>query len=242
MTPLTSTGVTTNSTAYTTASISPTSKALILVGVAQSQGSSATTTVATPSLSGLGLTWTQVASKQLAGPTVTRPTRVTVFRALSASTVGSGALTINTTVAQSGCGWSIAEFANVASSGTNGSGAVVQSASTHSTSATTFTINLAGFASTRNAAYGLTCINTTSDITVGTGFAQIHEHSWLTPDKHFLSEWKLNDNTVDFSAAANKQWIGIALEIRSTVATGAPTARVPLSLTRLQAVSHSAVW
>lgn len=243
MSPLTSTGVTTNATSYTSASISPTSNRLILAGIVNTISSASTTVTPTPNLTGLGLTWTQVVTKEV-NPVGINSKRVTIFRALSGSTIGSGAITIkfNSTQNNTGCGWSFAEFANVATSGVNGAGAVVQSASTSAASGTSLTVTLGVFASTRNAAYGLSVHGSNStQWTEGSGFTKIHEHNFNTPPTAFGSQWKLNDNTVDASGA-NSHWAGVALEIRSTVAPTLTATRLPLPVRRLQAVSRSAVW
>src|SRR3990172_1754051 len=81
----------TDTTEYTTASISPSANRLILVMV-HSRDNSAPHSV--PTVSGLSLTWNQVVTKTQTDGGGTVGNTVTVFRALSSSP-GSGALTIS---------------------------------------------------------------------------------------------------------------------------------------------------
>lgn len=115
---LTAAGDATDLASYATASITPTANRLVLAAVFNE----GTATEENPALSGNGLTWVEVASIADAG----NITRLTVLRALGASP-SAGAVTIDFGGAsQQRCGWSIVEFSDVDTSGTNGSGAVVQ--------------------------------------------------------------------------------------------------------------------
>ena len=137
-----------NGASYVTASISPTANTLILAWVTNSRNSSP----ATPTLSGNGLTWVQVTT--VAWGTIATPTwRTTLFRAMGASPT-SGAVTITVPGNATGCLWSIQQFGNVDTSGTDGSGAVVQAASNATDSNTSLSVTLAPLANATNATAG----------------------------------------------------------------------------------------
>lgn len=116
---LTASGDATDLAAYATASITPTANRLVLAAVFN-EGAGVDET---PTLTGNGLTWVQIVTFEDGGAN----NRFTVFRAMGAAP-SAGAVTIDFGgLTQTRCGWSIIEFAAVDTSGTNGSGAVVQS-------------------------------------------------------------------------------------------------------------------
>src|SRR5687767_13823040 len=115
---------------YATASITPTANRLILCFV-QSRASSA----AVPTLTGCGLTWVQVST----GANSTTALRLTLFRAMGAAP-STGALTIDFGgQVQANCSWSVVEFDGVDTSGTNGSGAIVQASAINEVTGTSNT-------------------------------------------------------------------------------------------------------
>lgn len=137
---------------YTTASITPSANRLVLAWGTNYRTFS---TPSTPTPSGNGLTWVEVAT--VTWDSTFSPTkRTTLFRAMGASP-SSGPVTIGFGFTnQSGCVWSIQEFDSVDTSGFNGSGAVVQSATGSSNFAGTggLSITLAALASSGNATAG----------------------------------------------------------------------------------------
>ena len=197
----------TGSTSYTTSSISPTANRLVLVAVrANNLGS-----ITTPTLTGASMTWVEVGHVAFA----TDQANFTVFRGLSA-TPGTGALTIDfglATIQQAH--WSIVEFSGVDLSGTNGSGAVVQFATSFidGTSNTGITVTLGAFASTNNATYGGVGNSGTANITSGTGFSELAEDN--NNSRTIQTQWKAtNDTSVDWTAASNTDfWGALAIEI-----------------------------
>jgi hypothetical protein len=203
-------------TSYTTASISPTANRLVLVAVGHQVSSG---TVNTPTISGAGMTWTQVATKISSKGTLRR---LTVFRALSASP-GSGALTIDLGgQSQIRCGWSIAEFDGIDTGGTNGADAIVQSASndvTDNASTTSLTVTLSAFSHVDNATYGAIRFGGSSNtdaLTFGSGFTQL---GIINGSASYQSQFKAsNDTTVDWTYN-NTAWYnqGIAIELKAAV-------------------------
>lgn len=194
-----------NLTSYPTASISPSGNKLILAVVGSSVSSG---TPNTPTLTGNGLTWVEVAS------IATTVTRITVFRAMGASP-SAGAVTIDFAAqTQSRCFWSISEFDGVDTGGANGENAVVQSATGNATSGTSLVVTLAAFGSATNAAFGGLFKQTVEAITEGSGFTELAESQGT--GLVIQSEWKDSEDTsVDWSwATAATRVGGIAVEIK----------------------------
>lgn len=202
-----------NQTSYDTASISPTANRLVLVAVAND-----TTDGVEPTVTGNGMTWVKVAT------VVSAVGRLTVFRSLSASP-SAGALTIDFGAQlQSRCGWSVVEFSGMDTSGANGAGAIVQSATNTGTSATTLAVTLSAFGNAGNATYGAISVGSSpvASITAGTGFTEqgeIQVESVLTVESEFKDS---NDTSVDWTSSETAARLaGIAIEIK---VAGAATA------------------
>src|SRR3990167_684597 len=147
-TTLTGAASTADATSYTTASISPGANRLILAFV---YGFRSIGTDSTPTLSGNGLTWGNIDHRGLGCGSE----NMTLFRAMGSSP-SAGAVTIDFGVAtMDACVWSFMEFDGVDTSGTDGSGAVVQIAAGNAgtCSDTSETATLAAFGSVDNATY-----------------------------------------------------------------------------------------
>lgn len=178
--PLTS-GTGTASTTAVTASVDPTDNALI---IASFQSSLASGPTVPSSVTGNGLTWVQVNTVAFH---TTNGRRVTPFRALGAAPT-AGAITATWGASQTSFQWSIVECTGVDTSGTNGSGAVVQSATQTAAAATSLTATLPGIGATSAhlAFTGISINNSTTqdaqfseltDTQIGTGAAG-HEAQW----------------------------------------------------------------
>lgn len=114
----------------------------------------------------------------------------------------------------------IAEFTGCDTSGTNGSGAIVQAVgNTGSTSPATVT--LSAFGASGNATFGLFGGALNNAFTVGSGFTQDQQQSSAQPLRK-LTEYLLgNDTSVDCTFT-DMNWGGIAVELKaSTILTGA---------------------
>lgn len=201
----------TDATSYATTSITPAANKLIIATVTSSKG----TTPNTPTLSGNGLTWVQILTNNF--DTVGTQRTITMFRAMGSSPT-SGAVTADFGGAtQTACTIIVDEFTGADTSGTNGSGAIVQSAQNAEASqaAATFTVTLGAFGSTNNATYGVASNGDTANFTAGTGFASVGGVSSTTPIINTLSEFRNdNDTTVDFGGAIGYTSGGIAIEIK----------------------------
>jgi hypothetical protein len=116
---LTSGDSTTDGTSIATSSVTPTGDALILAAVVSRIASGENPVV--PTASGNGLTWVVVRTAAFGDLT-----RLTLFRAMGASP-SAGAITFDFgSETQTDFAWSVAEYTDVDTSGTNGSGAVRQ--------------------------------------------------------------------------------------------------------------------
>lgn len=214
MATLTSGNNTVDATSFTTASITPTANSLVLLALAYTK-----TPPAVPTITGNGLTWVNVTSvsyNSIAAPGI----QIAVFRAMGASpSAGTVAISFGGAT-QLGCAWSFAEFAGVDQTGTNGSGAVVQSATNATDSTTaTLTVTLSAFGSSNNVTYGAYGAQAAAVQGVGTGFTLIHETGYPTPNNRLLAEWKnANDTSVTFTpSTTGLQAAGIGIEINAAV-------------------------
>lgn len=201
---LTTNGSNVDATSYNTASITPGKKCLILAWV---WGIGASTPAA-PTLTGNGLTWVQVA-------TVTNGVRrLTLFRAMeTTSNPTAGAVTINFGATATGCTWSIAQFSNVKTTGSNGSDAIVQSV-TNSATSSSLTVTLAAFGSASNATAAGFGTASNAAITAGSGFTELGNRNQGSPAMAGLSQWRSdNDTTANATFTSSVASAGIAVEL-----------------------------
>lgn len=223
---LTSGSSTTDTTSYATASITPGANKLILAWVVPVRNSGTTGTV---TLSGNGLTWTQVRTE--IGSTVSM--RGALFRAMGASPT-AGVVTITTSAQSNGCTWILSEFDGVVTTGTDGADAVVQSNGTNSASATSLSVTLSAFADAGNATFGAFGHRNSDAVTGGSGFTEIADVLGTGPDSGSQTEWRAdNDTSVDASWTNATVCVAVAVEIKAAVTstTFLPTAvSIPLSV------------
>jgi hypothetical protein len=215
---VTSGGSGTDAASYTTASITPASNALLLITI---ENDLSATSPTVPTVTGCSLTWVQVSTcyYDQSGTHY----RVTMLRALGASPT-SGTLTIDfggTT--QGGCGWVVDQFTNTDTTGTNGSGAIVQSAKSAepmSASSTTVTATLGSAITSGNAAYTAAAWEANETGSVESGWTAIGAAGHAGPSTSIKTSWR-NDN-VDNSGTIN--WTtsalggGITVEIKAGAA------------------------
>lgn len=197
----------------TTASITPGSNKLILLTVDQRTGITADPNQ--PTATGNGLTWV-VVNSIVYDTTSSSRKRVTVLRALGASP-SSGAVTIdfggqnNTDVH-----WTIEEVSDTDTSGTNGSGAIVQSVTNkdETGTASSLTVTLAAFSNTANATFGGFGLSTETGYAVGSGFTLGGTANSIAGSARVISEWKAsNDTGVDITMTGSLVG-GIGIEIK----------------------------
>ncbi len=200
----------TDATSYTTASVSPSGNALILVSI-QTSGSPVS---GDPAVTGNGITYTKVNDRTQGGQ------HQWLYRGMAASP-SAGAITIDFGAeTATSCAHSVNEFTGVDTSGTNGSGAIVQSAVNSAASGTSLTVTLAAFGdTTNNVAFGQHAHAANEATTLGTGFAQLSETTGNAPNSSFQVEWLTGqDTSVDASWTTSIANVGIAAEIKMAAA------------------------
>jgi hypothetical protein len=201
---------------YTTASITPAPNALVTVAVLTHRSSAA---APAPTLTGGGMTgWDVVATTTFNGATPLD--RVTIFRAMS-SAPGNGPITITSSTTVSNCQWIVSQWDGVATDGTNGAGAIVQSAATSGTAVAGLSVPLASFADVADAGYGVFGIASATPVaTEGSGFTRIDEQpSGEGTTGDLFAEWALNSNSVD--ATWSSQSAGaLAVELKAAAGGG----------------------
>lgn len=228
------TGGTTTSTvatSITTSSTTPTANALVILTIGVTDDA-----FTIPTVTGNGMTWVVMATS-----TATASYRFYSFRSLSASP-SAGAIQADWGANnQSRVIWMLDEFIGVDTSGSNGSGAVVQTSSTFVDSGGTQfpKVVLQTFATSGNAAFGaIIGADQTLDtaITPGTQLTEISELEWATSDINMQTEWSSSTpstSTVDWQFNQTLDGAaGIAIEIQQ-----APTATVAVATLRRRSSS-----
>lgn len=207
---LTSGQNTVNLDVYTTASISPAPNALILLAVMGHRSSGANPS---PVITGGGMTvWEEVATVTF-DPVGLPLKRLTLYRAMRASP-GSGPITIEFANAVSNAQWIVTQWEGVDVSGTNGSGAIVQTGSASADMASGLAVTLGAFENASNIAYGVFGVRSgTPVVTPGGGFSEMAEvGSPESPPSDLQAEWATNDNTVDASwVSLNGAAVGVEI-------------------------------
>lgn len=211
-----------NSTAVT-ASITPTANNLVLLSVMSRTGIS--TDPVQPTATGNGLTWVVVNSVVYDTTGASRK-RITLFRAMGASP-SAGAVSIDFGGQnQTHVIFVVDQAAGTDTSGTNGSGAVVQSAvnSEPGGDGGDLTITLAAFGNANNSTYG---VFTGDDIpgapSPEAGYTALFSSASIA-SQTYLSEWIVSNDTTPtatFNSNPTQSTGGIAIEI--AMAGGTPT-------------------
>ncbi len=219
------TGSASDTSSPTTSSITMTTNDLELLTVVSRTGTSINPNQ--PTVTGDGLTW--VVEKSVVYDTSSSSRRrVTTFRALGSPTTGVLSISFGGQT-QTDVVWSLDEFSGVDISGTNGSGAVVQSAFAFdaSGSVSSLVTTLGSFSGNGNSTFGAFGWATGSpDIsTAGSGFTKLGDIVDSNSNLRLTTEFKTsNDTTVDQSLSTNSEVGGIALEIVAAItATPTPT-------------------
>jgi hypothetical protein len=198
-----------------TASITPQSDTLILVSV--SSVNSVSTTPNIPTVTGCGMTWTQV--NTINQNTVNQRIRITLFRGVSASP-STGVLTIDYAgQAQLATDASVNKFVNTDITGTNAANAIVQTQTGSITTGTTLNVTLGAFANAANATFGCGMDNGAQTINAGANMTS------LSFTGYQMAEWANNNQTsVNWTWASSDYGVGIAVELKYQLAGGTLTA------------------
>lgn len=208
----------TDATSFSTDSVTPTANALILVSIiARASDGGAPEN---PTLSGNGLTWVLANSYS---QSVNR--KAFVYRSMGASP-SAGAITIDfgTGNTMTSCIWSVDQFTSVDTTGTNGSGAIVQSVG-GGVDGTTFSITLSAFGSANNTTFGAFGASSATAILLSEyGYIPLSYNQGSTGgDNTLLVAYRqANDTSVSATATAGVEQQGVAIEIK--YAAGVSTA------------------
>lgn len=227
------TGTSASNGPWTTASISPGGNNLILLTISIRNGAS--TNPATPTVSGNSLTWVLINSITYDPDSTSRKT-LFLFRAMGASP-SSGAVTITNAETDTNAEWSIDQATGISTSGSNGSGAIVQSVTNSDTSGTGagLTVTLAAFSNANNSTYGVFSNDGPTVWTKGTNFTSTS--SWTSSNTDGLTEFEIANDTAVTATCANvggNRIGGIAIEIAIAPATIVYGGSVPNTSVREQ--------
>lgn len=193
---------------YASDSYTPPANTLLLAFVAVNSS-----TASAPPLTGNGLTWVNIGFYTNA----TTSHRIAVYRALGASPT-AGSVTATYTVSQGGCSIFVVSVTGASTSGTNGSGAIVQIDGASADGSTTAAVTLAPLAASgANAVIACVVDNIlhSSDNTPEAGWTELVETSLGSPNTGIQIVYRLNttDNTVTTTASA-RSWVMAAVEIQ----------------------------
>lgn len=206
---------------YTTASLTPVANRLYMLSV-HGRISTGSVQPVCSSVTGAGLTWVQ-ANFSDTDTSGTDRQSVYTFRAMGTGSAGALTITFSGQTLQRAC-WSLDEFDGCDTSGTNGSGAIVQTAKTNDagSGSTSVTVTLAAFAdAVNNAAYGVFGHQVQEAITHGSGFTELSDQAPLGV-LALQTEWRLGqDTSVDASWATGARSSGHAFELKAAAAAAA---------------------
>lgn len=224
VTQITGAAITTAGATQVTASFTPVVNRLYLMWTIQTIG---TTPPTTPTVAcANGLTMVQVNTRTFS-TNATPLKRITLFRGMKASGLSAGTCTITWGQTTTGHGHVVVEYSGVDTSGTDGSGAVVQSVvgSTDSaTAATGLSLSLAAIQSGSTTAGGFSDDdNNSGAIIAGTGYTAGTAFNFNTPATSLRAEWNTTGSaTVNVTHRTTANIGGIAVEVKAAD-TSAPT-------------------
>lgn len=224
---LTTGSSTDNIAQVTTAQIQPSPSALVLVFVANLRGPLSFGTLATPAVSGCGLTWEPVTSVLTSDNDI----RLTCFRALGAAPTRSTLVIDFADQVQDSCAWSVFEYADVDTSGVNGAGAIGLSRTSTATD-TKLTTSAPPIDATRDRTVGAVILAPSDGqahaVSPGAGLTEIHEQTPTQLLARSLAlqteEGAIGANSCSWSWTGNISAAAVALSIKGKPATtGTPT-------------------
>lgn len=219
---------TTDQTSYVSHSITPSANKLVLVGVAYGRSGA---TPSTPTVSGNSLTYVEVLTTAGWGTDLAIARKCSVFRALGASPT-TGVVTIDFGAETSaGIQIHIVEVTGMDTSGTNGSGAVVQSVdtvlATSATAATSISQALAAYADSNNRGYTFVAHSQNEATTPRANWSELADTTDVTPNMGTETQWS---DAAGADATASASWtttsragiIGLEIKIAAAAATEDP--------------------
>lgn len=229
---------------YSTVSWAPSNGRLYLLAVHARTNITADTVQ--PGVTGNGMAWVLVADV-IYDTTSTSRKRLSVFRAMVASGATTGATTITYSgQAQTAAAWTIDEVTGMDTSGTNGSGAIVQSNTNkdETLTATALTVTLSSGIGTGNATWGAFANDWTNVTWTTNAPGSGYTESGFADEGTYLvnsSEYKLAGSTaVNYTWGTDGQggaFGGVGVEIKIAPATAAVTGTATASITESDVVT-----
>ncbi len=224
----TSGGTTSCTTPKATASITPGADKLILVTVHSALSSGNGADVATVDGSGVGLSFVQIATQLFSATQGTgKAHRISVFRGMGSSPT-AGTISISWPQNQGRCEWVVDELSGMDTSGTNGSGAIVQSAGNFGSSGQPATVTMGAFGDAGNATFGAAAIVSASQVLdPGTSMTRLAhtELGWSAATEFATAADNVSPVTMNWSATS-VPWGIIGLEIKAAGAGATARRRV----------------
>lgn len=205
-------GDTSNATSYTTGSFTPGVNTLYLLAVVHSDAAPETTipTITTTT----GLTFVQVGSSVPFDTIASNVHRITLFRAMKASGLSAGTVTVNLADAGTGCAAQVIPVTGVVTTGTDGADAVRNIVTGSANANANPSITLGSFASSLNGVFACFGFDVQSTPTAGTGFSVAGGAMfYATPDTTVFTQWNWQNATTVDCALAAADWGGIACEL-----------------------------
>lgn len=205
----------TDATSYATASVTPASNKLQLLACVTRHGSA---TPNTPTASGCSLTWVAITNTHF--DTSGSQRKLTLFRAMGSSP-STGAITIDYAgQTQTGQAWALIEVTGADTSGTDGSGAIVQSKANQNTTGTvnTLTVTLDSSPDANNGIFACFGIGDgTLTFSPGSGFTELTDQANGAEANLAMTtmyDAAGGDTTADTTMTGNSEVGGIAVEIK----------------------------
>jgi hypothetical protein len=206
----------TDASSYAFSSITASNGRLYVVFVNTAIGSGGTAPAAT-SVSGAGLSFTEIepaGGMLYSGGAGVR--RLQAWRALSSGGAGTGSIAINLDGTSIGMDAVLVEFDGVDTSGTNGSGAIAQSATNSAQNVTSLTVSLGAFASSSNRPVAFFSHRVDEATTQEAGYAELDEGIHRAPLTGTGCQWNAAtaETTPSASWATAADAGGFALEVQ----------------------------
>lgn len=171
---------------------------------------------------GSGIVWTLIGTAVDFDASGSRRT-LFLYRGMATATA-TGGFTITWGGTQTAKSWALDEVTGMDATGTQGSGAIVQSASNMGASVTSLTVTLGAFSNANNATYGAFGNAGEGALTAGAGFTRIGNQQ-VAGECGVGTEYQLaNDTTVNMSNSTMDIG-GIAVEIKAQTSTFFPSRR-----------------
>lgn len=211
-------GSTTDASSYVTASITPSANKLIVIGALGRQASG---TPATPTVTGCGLTWSQIVTNN---PSAVATRRQTLLGATGSPSTDTLTIDFGGTT-QSQCWWSVFELDGVDLSG-GVAGAVVQTKTLNFNNFQNVTLTMtSALANANNIVIGALFKFLNEAVTAGVG-TLIHQNNYSENSTcHATSYGAPNGQSVQWNNSTIQDGGACGFEVKADTSTGQPTIR-----------------